>query len=91
MFASTGPEIEPKTSRAESDVLNHYANRLVFGRQFAIKFGNFTVSNLCLYVIKLQGTATKKSDAFSLIYLQHYKDTTNVFGSTLALVRYFDC
>ena len=40
---------------------------------------------------KLQGTATKKSDAFSPIYLhylQHNKGTTNVFGSTLALVRY---
>ena len=40
----------------------------------------------------LQGTATKNSDAFSLIhlhYLQHYKDITNIFGSTLALVRYF--
>ena len=42
--------------------------------------------------IKLRGTATKKSDAFALIYLrylQHYKDTANVFGSTLTLVRYF--
>ena len=45
-----------------------------------------------LLSIELQGTATKKSDAFSLIYLhylQHYKGATNVFGSTLALVGYF--
>ena len=43
-------------------------------------------------MMKLQGTATTKSDAFSLIYLhylRHYSDTTIVFGSTLALVRYF--
>ena len=40
--------------------------------------------------IKLQGAATKKSDAYSLIYLhylQHYKGTTNVFGATLGLVN----
>ena len=62
-----------------------------------IKFEDGSVS-IFVYIasfislnLKPQGAATKKSDAFSLIYLhylQHYKDTTNVFGSTLTLVRY---
>ena len=56
------------------------------------KYYNFGKGVDILYTRKLRGTATKKTDAFAQIYLrylQHYKDTTNVFGSTLALIGYF--